>query len=184
MDYRSHLAGLVDQMAWADAYIWTSVLAAPAAASDERLLTIFHHIHSVQHLFRQVWNTERIELRERANFTTATALAEWGREANQKIETFLEQVDPSTLEGEFREPWTDQFEARFPRPAAPHTLGESIVQVALHTAHHRGQACTRMRELGYQPPTVDFIVWLWAGKPAADWTCIDDPERARPFQQP
>jgi uncharacterized damage-inducible protein DinB len=171
-------------MAWADAYLWTSVLAAPNAATDPRLLKTFHHIHSIQHLFRQVWTSEPMVLREQTAFATATALAEWGREAHHKIATFLQHVDVAALEGEFREPWTDQFEARFPRPAVPHTLGESVVQVVLHTAHHRGQACTRMRELGYQPPTVDFIVWLWAGKPAADWLCIDDPEKAQPFEQP
>lgn len=184
MEYRNHLAGLVQQMAWADAYIWTSVLATPTAAVDARLLATFYHIHSVQHLFRQAWNAESIELRDPAHFATAAALAAWGREASQRIDTFLEQVDPLTLDGEFREPWTTQFEARFPRPAAAHSLGESVVQVVLHTAHHRGQACTRLRELGYQPPTVDFIVWLWAGKPAADWLCLDDPQQARPFQQP
>lgn len=70
----------------------------------------------------------------------------------------------------FREPWTDQFEARWRSgQAAPHTLAESIAQVALHTAHHRGQVCSRLRMLGVEPPTVDFIVWLWGGRPAAAW---------------
>jgi uncharacterized damage-inducible protein DinB len=174
-DFRNHLAGLVHQMAWADAYIWASVLASPGAGSDARLLTTFHHIHLVQHLFRQAWSNESIALRDRSDFSTATAVAEWGRDAHLKIEAFLTGADAAALDGEFREPWTGQFEARFPRPAAPHTLGESVVQVVLHTTHHRGQACTRLRELGCPPPTVDFIVWLWAGKPAPDWACIDQP---------
>jgi uncharacterized damage-inducible protein DinB len=178
MDFRDHLEGLVHQMAWADAYIWTSVLASPVAASDSRLLTTFHHIHFVQHFFRQAWNSEPLELSERTDFSTATALAEWARDAHEKIEGFLNSVEPAALDDEFREPWTGQFEARFPRPAAPHTLGESVAQVVLHTAHHRGQACTRLRELGCQPPTVDFIVWLWAGKPAPDWSCLDHPPAA------
>jgi uncharacterized damage-inducible protein DinB len=182
-NFRDHLAGLLRQMEWADAYIWSIVLASPAAASDPRLLTTFHHIHSTQHVFRQAWTNEPLELRDRADFPTAIALAEWARESHQKIEAFFTGAPTATLDEDFREPWTGQFEARFPSPAAPHTLGESVVQVVLHTAHHRGQACTRLRELRCQPPTVDFIVWLWAGKPAPDWACLGDrPGAAEPQQ--
>jgi uncharacterized damage-inducible protein DinB len=170
-------------MAWADAYIWTIVLAAPAAASDDHLRRTFHHIHFVQHFFRQAWANEPLERNEGTDFPTARALAEYGRDGNLKIAAFLNSTEPAAFDAEFREPWTAQFEARFPRPAAPHTLGESVVQVVLHTAHHRGQACTRLRELGCPPPTVDFIVWLWAGKPAPDWACIDHPHQSGQLQQ-
>jgi uncharacterized damage-inducible protein DinB len=171
--YRDHLAGLMQQMAWADAYIWTTVLASPVAAGDARLLATFHHLHLTQHLFRQAWTSEPIHIRDRTEFSTAADLAEFGRDANLKTQSFIKSMEPAAFDDEFREPWTGQFEARFRRPAAPHTLGESVVQVAMHTAHHRGQACTRLRDLGCQPPTVDFIVWLWAGKPAPDWACLD-----------
>jgi uncharacterized damage-inducible protein DinB len=40
----------------------------------------------------------------------------------------------------------------------------------LHTQHHRGQVCTRLREVGGEPPTVDFIVWLWENRPDPTWT--------------
>ena len=42
-----------------------------------------------------------------------------------------------------------------------------FLQVVLHTQHHRGQVCARLRDAGGEPPTVDFIVWLWEGRPAA-----------------
>jgi uncharacterized damage-inducible protein DinB len=38
-----------------------------------------------------------------------------------------------------------------------------------HTAYHRGQVNTRLRELGGDPPLVDFIAWIWMGKPGAEW---------------
>jgi len=41
-----------------------------------------------------------------------------------------------------------------------------VLQVFLHTQHHRGQVCMRMREVGVVPPTIDFILWLWAGRPS------------------
>jgi uncharacterized damage-inducible protein DinB len=39
----------------------------------------------------------------------------------------------------------------------------------MHSAHHRGQALRRLRELGVEPPLCDFIVWIWTGRPDADW---------------
>ena len=60
------------------------------------------------------------------------------------------------------------FEQQSKQTAGVHTLGESMLQVFLHTQHHRGQVCMRLRELGVVPPTVDFILWLWSGRPAED----------------
>ena len=47
-----------------------------------------------------------------------------------------------------------------------------MIQVAMHTAYHRGQINTRVRELGGEPKLVDFIAWIWYGKPKADWNFI------------
>jgi uncharacterized damage-inducible protein DinB len=44
------------------------------------------------------------------------------------------------------------------------------MQVVLHSTHHRGQIVARVRELGGNPPLVDYIGWIWLGKPAAAWS--------------
>jgi len=41
--------------------------------------------------------------------------------------------------------------------------------VALHSLYHRGQVNARLREVGGTPPLVDYIAWLWFGRPAAEW---------------
>lgn len=53
--------------------------------------------------------------------------------------------------------------------AAGVTVGESVVQLAILSAHHRGQAATRLSELGGSPPLNDFIYWIWSGRPEAEW---------------
>jgi uncharacterized damage-inducible protein DinB len=53
--------------------------------------------------------------------------------------------------------------------ALPATLGESVFQVITHTAYHRGQISTRIREIGGEPPLIDFLYWVWAGRPAPGW---------------
>jgi uncharacterized damage-inducible protein DinB len=172
MDVRD-LLELSAHMAWADATIWTSALRAPDASGDERLRAVFHHVHLVQHLFVDGWEGRPPSVRQAAEFVDATSLASWGRDAHRRIDAFLTRAPPPDLTREFREPWTEHFEARVQRKAAPHTLGESILQVFLHSIHHRGQICRRLREVKVEPPTIDFIVWLWAGRPAPAWPALD-----------
>ncbi len=49
------------------------------------------------------------------------------------------------------------------------TFPETVLQITGHSTYHRGQLNTRLRELGGEPPLVDFIAWIWMGKPKADW---------------
>ena len=79
---------------------------------------------------------------------------------------FVEGVTAEELDREMRMPWAAFYEQQSKQTAGVHTVGESMLQVFLHTQHHRGQVCLRMRELGVVPPTVDFILWLWSGRPS------------------
>ena len=42
-----------------------------------------------------------------------------------------------------------------------------LQHLTLHSAHHRGQLATRLRELGVAPPQVDYIFWVRGVKPDA-----------------
>ena len=157
-------------MAWADAVVWSAVLSSDGTRDDAAIRRTLHHVHMVQHIFLAAWQRQALSIRPETDFPTLDALAAYAREGSTRVAAFVDGLDAVRLDEPLREPWTDQFEARWTGgPAAVHTLGESIAQVALHTAHHRGQVCTRLRALGVEPPTIDFIVWLWAGRPAAAW---------------
>jgi uncharacterized damage-inducible protein DinB len=153
-------------MAWADAAVWHAVMATPAAASDTKIVDTLHHVHQVQHVFLQAWTGAAFAVRERSGFATVEDIAAWGRDGRQGVLAFVEGATSSELDREFRMPWAAQFEQMSKQPAAVHTLGESMLQVFLHTQHHRGQVCARLREVGGVPPTIDFIVWLWSGRPS------------------
>jgi len=49
------------------------------------------------------------------------------------------------------------------------TMRETMHQVVLHSTYHRGQVAAYLRTLGGEPPLTDYIAWLWAGRPAAEW---------------
>ena len=153
-------------MAWADATVWSAVLTAPQAAGDARIADTLHHIHQVQHIFLQAWTHAPFTVRERKGFATLDEIAMWGLEARRGVLAFIEQVSDSDLAQQMRMPWAAFFEQQTKQTAAVHTMGESVLQVFLHTQHHRGQVCMRMREVGVTPPTIDFILWLWAGRPS------------------
>src|SRR5262245_14317223 len=57
----------------------------------------------------------------------------------------------------------------FPDPPCVITVAEALVQVAMHTQHHRGQCMTRLKDFGGEPKNVDWIIWLWKQKPPGRW---------------
>ena len=158
---------LARHMAWADDTVWDAVLATTQAGSDSKIADTLHHIHLVQHIFLQAWRGSGFAVRERGEFSSLDDIAAWGDEAHRDIQAFANTVTAEAMDREFRMPWAAHYEQQAGQPAGAHTLGESMLQVFLHTQHHRGQVCTRLRDVGGVPPIVDFIVWLWAGRPDA-----------------
>jgi uncharacterized damage-inducible protein DinB len=71
-------------------------------------------------------------------------------------------LDDAALARTVRIPW-------FPDPPCVITVAQALVQAAMHTQHHRGQCMTRLKDFGGEPKNVDWIIWLWKGKPAARW---------------
>jgi uncharacterized damage-inducible protein DinB len=67
-------------------------------------------------------------------------------------------------------PWARTLEARIGRSVTMPTLGETIQQVASHSTYHRGQINARLRDVGGEPPLVDYIAWIWFGRPAPEWS--------------
>ena len=78
------------------------------------------------------------------------------------LRDFVVTLEPETLERNVRIPW-------FPDPPCVITVAEALVQVALHTQHHRGQLMTRLKDFGGEPKNVDWIIWLWKQKPHGRW---------------
>ena len=69
-------------------------------------------------------------------------------------------LKPEDLSRTVQIPW-------FPDPPCIITVAEALVQVAMHSQHHRGQCMTRLKDLGGEPKNVDWIIWLWKQKPSA-----------------
>ena len=168
MDELQSLKDLFRHMEWADSVVWRSVLANKEATKDAQLRDRLHHIHLVQHGFLLIWKgiTTRPPTK---NFSHAMSVLNWAREYYIDVTGYLNNLTAWDIAQPVEVPWAVMYEPQLGRKAAVSSLKETMSQVVLHTTHHRGQVCTKLKELGGEPPLIDFIVWVWAGKPEAVW---------------
>jgi uncharacterized damage-inducible protein DinB len=148
-------------MQWADAEVWRAVFAIEGKV-DDRMRGLLHHLHRVQRGFLSVWRGETPDLREHTSFATLEDLRDWGRQYYSGAEAFIQALDADALQRPVNMPWAP------PESTAP-TLADTLIQIPMHSAYHRGQVNARVRELGGEPPFVDYIFWIWRGKPSAQW---------------
>ena len=162
------LRDLYRHMEWSDASVWRAVFKLEAVRSDKKLRDYFYHLHLVQRAFLRAWRNEPANA-PYPTFDDAETLAAWGRSYYQEIFVHLDQLSDQDISKPMQLPWAELVLKQIGRPPAPSTIGETLLQVALHSLYHRGQINARLRELGGEPPPVDYIVWVWLDKPAASW---------------
>jgi uncharacterized damage-inducible protein DinB len=167
---REVLRDLVRHMEWADARVWTAV--SQAQPADSRLQHLLTHNHTVQHAFLTIWSGGDVtDVFERSKgLLTLPELLAWARAFYPAAFAFLDSIAEGRLHEGIDMPWAAQLTDYLGRPPALTTLGETCFQVTSHTTYHRGQINARLRELGIEPVLVDYIAWLWSGRPAAEWS--------------
>lgn len=160
---------LLRHMEWADALTWKSALSIEAARGDERLIDLLYHLHTVQLVYLQMWRGRAIEVPPRTGFNALPSVREWARPYYADLHAWAGGLTSGQLSNELPVPWTEEIKKRY-GSAAPATLGETILQVVMHSTYHRGQVATRIKELGGTPALTDFVVWVWMKRPEPDWS--------------
>ena len=158
-------------MEWSDARMWKGARNTAGALDDKRVRELIHHLHIVQRAFLSVWRGKPERPPALETFPDMTTLELWARGYYAEANAFIASLDDDAMNRPVVLPWADRIAqvAGTPSAAAP-TLRETLMQVAMHTAHHRAQVSSRVRELGGEPLLVDFIVWVWLRKPAPEWS--------------
>lgn len=164
------LTDLYTHMEWADALVWRAALATGDAPPDPRLHETLHHLHATQWAFLQVWREEEVELGEPSDLPTLVEVRDWARRYHAEVASFLGSLTPADLDRSHPVPWARYFAERVGGgPPGDTTLDDTLYQVAAHSTYHRGQVNRRIRELDAEPPLVDWIAWLWLGRPEPEW---------------
>lgn len=169
MPSRELLRDLLRHMEWADARVWAAVpLDEPA---DSRLHRLLLHIHTVQFAFLTIWRGGDLnDVFTRVNALSRLAdVVSWARTYYPQAYTFLDATDDQRLTLPVEMPWAAQVTNMLGRVPGVTTMAETVVQVTSHSTYHRGQVNLCLRDLGAEPPLVDYIAWLWNGRPDAEW---------------
>lgn len=165
------LLDLYRHMEWADATVWTAVLAADDGPSDAKIRGYFYHLHMVQRAFLRTWRGEPRDT-PYPTFDKAPALMLWGQTYFGEASAHLGTLNEAKLSEPMPLPWASMVAEMLGHAPEVTTVGDTTLQVALHSTYHRGQINARLREIGGEPPLVDYIAWIWLGRPAANWPPI------------
>ncbi|MBZ5553095.1 MAG: hypothetical protein LAO21_10270 [Acidobacteriia bacterium] len=164
----STLIDLYQHMEWADAAVWTSVFKSGGGPADTKLKEYFYHLHMVQRAFLRTWRGEPRET-PYPTFDEVQSLMFWGQGYYSEAFAHLGTLSDDKISEPMPVPWATMVERVLGRPAETTTIAETMLQVALHSLYHRGQINARLRQIGGEPPLVDYIAWVWLGRPAANW---------------
>jgi len=162
------LTDLYRHMEWADAMVWASVLASEVAQTDARLQKYLYHLHVTQRAFLRTWRNEPREA-PYPTFNDARSLMLWSRDYYGEAFAYLKGLSDKNLSEPMPVPWAAMVERRLGYAPETTTMGETALQVAMHSLYHRGQINARLRDIGGEPPLVDYIAWVWLGRPSPEW---------------
>lgn len=168
----SDLRDLYRHMEWADASVWRAVLASEAGRADQKLSEYFYHLHLVQRAFLRVWRGEPRD-KPYPTFEDAHELMRWGRSYFSEVFAHVEKLTDEQISQPAQLPWADLVESQLGRKPESLRVAEMMLQVPMHSQYHRGQINARLRAVGGEPAQVDYIVWVWLGRPEADWDSIN-----------
>ena len=160
-------------MEWADATVWQGVLKHFSENNNSGLSKLLFHIHTVQRAFYYVWTKQSLNFPKETDFPDMQGIAKWGKEFHTLVKEFLNKSNQNDLNKIIEIPWAIKLEKIIGRKPESTTFEETMLQVAMHSAYHRGQVSVRLRELGGQPQPNDFIYWVWLGKPGAVWDLLN-----------
>jgi uncharacterized damage-inducible protein DinB len=165
------LRELMLHMEWADACVWRALLPHPAAVRDPRVRDLLLHLHGVQRAFLVMWKGQSLDPTVvTAAASDLIALEPLVRAYYRDLHATVASFDDTTLRRPIVTPGLKHYEQQMGRRFETPTLAETMLQVASHSTYHRGQVNARLREVGGEPPLVDYIAWIWFGRPAPDWT--------------
>jgi uncharacterized damage-inducible protein DinB len=155
------LRDLLAHAEWANAVFFHAWSKSPARDNEEMRNRV-GHIVGVQQGFLSVLRGEQPGGPPGGPPPSFDALRTRAQSVHAGLRDFAAALEADSLARIVWIPW-------FPEPPCNISVAEALVQVAMHTQHHRGQCMTRLKDFGGEPKNVDWIIWLWKQKPAPRW---------------
>lgn len=151
---------LYKHLIWADHTLWKAI----GTSSDQRLVDLLGHMHMTERAFLQIWRGEKVDVD--VSLDSIENIQGWAATTLEEIDRFIDGVDFDDIDRPMIMPWSQRFAARSGLAAAGDTtFRDTLLQLPMHSTYHRGQINARLRELGGEPPLLDYIAWCWFGRP-------------------
>ena len=153
---------LYHHMEWADAEHWRAILAHEPARQDPDLRERLLHLHGAQQIWLGRWQGLALPWPAAADHESIEDVRHFAAACHAALRAFLlalkaehlaRDLSFTTLKGE----------------AVTQNLGDTLIQVPMHSHYHRGQNATRMRAMGGAMPGTDWALWTRKGRPAPQW---------------
>lgn len=144
---------LMKHKCWANSNLLRAIEQSPAAAADEELRKMLHHI-LVANRFWLLTVLGRPFAREIEMQTPAdlAAILDRFKETEDLESEWISKAAESDLDR--------TLETRSSRLGIDVSVRQAILQICLHTQGHRAQCATRLRALGGTPPGMDYVLWI------------------------
>lgn len=133
-----------------------------AAARDEKLRSLLHHTLLAHRFWLHLSQGLPFVAEEESKVPESLdAIAARYQETQARDRQWLVGIGEADLDRLLDSPL---FEGR------RYSVRDGLMQICLHSQGHRSQCASTLRALGGEPPTLDYVLWIKADRPAPTWT--------------
>jgi uncharacterized damage-inducible protein DinB len=152
---------LFEHQAYADAAMLSAIRRHEAAARDESLRSLLHHTLLAHRFWLHLSQGLPFVPDEESKVPDSLdVIAARYRDTYTRDRRWLEEIAESDLDRVLESPY---FEGR------RYTVRDGLIQICLHSQGHRSQCASKLRALGGEPPTLDYVLWIKDDRPAPAW---------------
>jgi uncharacterized damage-inducible protein DinB len=148
------LQSLWAHLTWADTVILKLTGSQEGAYADEEVRKLLNHIAGVEYFFLSLFQGRPFDLaRIRYVAGNIEEMERLFEQAHADGAAYVARLDDAELARtlEFPVPGMKDFHPQ---------VRDGLMQVIMHSEHHRGQVAMRLRAMGAKPPVTDYIAWL------------------------
>lgn len=157
-----YIRELLTYQEWADCEFFKRWRELERAGEDQAIKKLTDHFTTVQTFFLYALQKQQSDLPDRnAPPRSVPELLAGNRQNHLQLKNYVSSLTEESLSLTLDVPW-------FPGNFRP-TVSEILMQIIMHTQHHRAQVLQSLAAYGEKSIIIDWISWVFRGKPVANW---------------
>ena len=158
----NHLSDLFTYQEWADSQFFKRWKDFEKAHDDQQILKLTDHFVKVQTFFLHILQSRDPDRSKwEAPLRLFPELITTARDNHAQLRKVVSSLKTEDLSPSIQVPF-------FPGEFRP-TIHEILMQIVMHTQHHRAQVLQQLATYTKKSIIIDWISWVFHGKPHAAW---------------